>query len=84
VLQFRRLVLDGVPAADGLAEYVDILEDSARFVADPEDSARFLRKKAEILIKTGQRGSALAALREAEAMAPRLPGIKPLLRRLGA
>jgi len=84
VLQFRRLVLDGVPSSDMPSDYIEILDESARFISDPEDAARFLRRKAEVLLKSGQRGNALAALREAEALAPKLPGIKPLLRRLGA
>ena len=85
VLRFRRLILEGVPPfVETPSEYIDILEESARFVSDPEDAARFLRKKAEVLIKSGQRSDALEALREAENLAPKLPGIKPLLRRLGA
>ncbi len=84
VLQFRRLVMEGIPDGDESGEYLGILEDSARTAADPEDSARFLRRKAELLLKAGRRGEALSSLREAEALAPKLPGIKPLLRRLGA
>ena len=83
-LQFRRLVLEGIPARDDPEEYLGILEESARIAVDTEDAARFLRRKAEILAKAGRRGDALAALREAEFLAPRLPGIKPLLRKLGA
>lgn len=84
VLQFRRLVLDRAPHADQPEAYLAILDESARFVSDPEDAARFLRKKAELLIKSGRHSDALSALREAQALAPKLPGIKPLLRRLGA
>lgn len=83
-LQFRRLVLEGIPGGDDPAEYLDILEESARIAADTEDSARFLRRKAELLAKAGRREEALSALRDAERLAPKLPGIKPLIRRLGA
>lgn len=83
-LQFRRLVLESIPYRDEPEEYLGILEEAARIAADPEDSARFLRRKAELLAKSGRRKDAIAALREAESLAPRLPGIKPLLRKLEA
>ncbi len=84
LLQFRRLVLEGIPDVDRPADYLEILDETARFLPHPEDAARFLRRKAEVLLKSGRREEALEALRRAEAMAPRLPGIRPLLRRLGA
>lgn len=83
ILRFRRLVLEGLANAGTIEDYVMILDEAARFVSDPEDSARFLRRKAEVLIKVGDRGRALSALREAESLVPDLPGIKPLMRRLG-
>ncbi len=83
-LQFRRLVLESIPYRDEPEEYLGILEEAARIAADPEDAARFLRRKAELLAKSGRRKDAIAALREAESLAPRLPGIKPLLRKLEA
>lgn len=83
-LQFRRLILESIPYRDEPEEYLGILEEAARIAADPEDAARFLRRKAELLAKSGRRKDAIAALREAESLAPRLPGIKPLLRKLEA
>ena len=84
VLQFRRLVLEGIPVLDDAEEYLEILDEAVRIAVEPSDSARFLRKKAETLLKAGKRDAARAVLLEAEVLAPRLPGIKPLLRRLGA
>ncbi|HSV56949.1 MAG TPA: DnaJ domain-containing protein [Magnetospirillaceae bacterium] len=84
ILQFRRLVLDRYPSEGDLESYLSFLDEAGRAVSDPEDSARFLRRKAELLIKAGNRSEALAVLREVESRAPRLPGIKPLFRKLGA
>lgn len=81
-LQFRRLVLECISLPEDPEVYLAILEESARIAADSEDSARFLRRKAEILAKAGRGREALTVLGEAEILAPKLPGIKPLRRRL--
>lgn len=84
VLRFRRLVLERMGASEEPQEYLEILDGAAKASPDTEDVARFLRKKAELLIRLGNRGDALVSLREAESLAPRLPGLKTLLKRLEA
>jgi curved DNA-binding protein CbpA len=82
VLKFRTLVLQKMPGRIDEDDYLDRLEESIGLEIGPRDSAQFLRKAAEVRLRRREYEEAQIALDKALGLAPRLPGLAAVKRRL--
>ncbi|HET7839276.1 MAG TPA: J domain-containing protein [Rectinemataceae bacterium] len=82
-LRFRTLLLFKLPKILDEEDFIDRLEEAAALGISRRDSAQFLRKKAEVHLRRHETEAAVAALRRAGELEPRLAGLSALRRRAG-
>lgn len=80
--RFRKLVLVDLPRVLEPDIYLEILSEAVEVRSSSENDGQFLRKRAELLLRLGRTAEARIALNRAAALAPRLPGLKALARKL--
>lgn len=83
VLQrFRRLVLEDLPKVLEPEALLDTLADAIDARSSADNDAQFLRKRAEILYRLGRVSEARAAVARAEALDPKMPGLRALAQKI--
>ncbi len=82
-LRFRTLLLLKMPKVLDEEDFIDRLEEAVELGISRRDSAQFLRKKAEVHLRRHETEAAIAALRWAGELEPRLAGLTALRRRAG-
>jgi curved DNA-binding protein CbpA len=80
--RFRKLVLDELSRVLEPDAFLSLLVEACALHCSAETDAQFLRKAADLYLKTGSYQLAAAALARAAALKPRLPGLKALHEKL--
>jgi len=80
--RFRRLVLVDLPGVLEPDIYLGILTEAAEIRSSAENDGQFLRKRAELLFRLGRTAEAKSAISRASALAPKLPGLKALVKKI--
>ncbi len=80
--RFRRLVLLDLPGVLEPEIYLGILTEAVEVRSSAENDGQFLRKRAELLFRLGRIAEAKSAISRASALAPRLPGLKALVKKI--
>jgi len=82
--RFRRLVLEDLYRVLETEAYLDTLAEAVELRSSAENDAQFLRRRAELLLRLGRAAEAKTAMARAWALAPRMPGLKNLARKLSS
>ena len=76
--RFRKLLLVDLPKVLETEIYLETLLEAIELRSSAENDGQFLRKRAELLFRLGRTNEARAAINRAAALAPKLPGLKAL------
>ncbi len=85
VLQrFRRLVLEDIGRNLEASDELALLKRALALHSSADNDAQFFRRQAELYVKGGRMLEAIEAIAKAQALKPRLPGLRALSRRASA
>ncbi len=79
--RFRRLLLIDLPRVLETEIYLETLLEAVEMRSSAENDGHFLRKRAELLFRLGRIAEAKTAIDRASSLAPRLPGLKVLIKK---
>jgi len=82
LVRFRRLILVDLPRVLEVEIYLETLQESIEVRSSAENDAQFLRKRAELLFQLGRTPEARTAISRASVLAPKMPGLKALARKI--
>lgn len=76
--RFRRLILIELPQVLEPEIYLETLLEAVEIRSSAENDGQFLKRRAELLFRSGKAPEAKATINRASAIAPKLPGLKSL------